>query len=155
MCELFAEIDALHRRHLPHMFRKSDGAACGRGVFLAWIDDDDVLLLVGELGEELVGFAQAVLREAPASPIFVPRRYAVVDSLFVQPGCQRRGIGRALMDSVQDWASAQGATAIELNVYEFNQTALSFYESLGYQTLSRKMSKELRKDTASSFLHRP
>jgi ribosomal protein S18 acetylase RimI-like enzyme len=50
------------------------------------------------------------------------------------------------MDKMQEWAIARGATSLELNVYEFNETAISFYERLGYQTLSRKMSKELTKD---------
>ncbi len=49
------------------------------------------------------------------------------------------------MEKMQEWAIAKGATSIELNVYEFNETAISFYEGLGYQTLSRKMSKELQK----------
>ena len=53
------------------------------------------------------------------------------------------------MDEMQAWAIAKGATSIELNVYEFNETAISFYERLGYQTLSRKMSKQLRKDKAA------
>ena len=50
------------------------------------------------------------------------------------------------MDKMQEWATTKGATSIELNVYEFNKTAISFYERLGYQTLSRKMSKEITKD---------
>jgi hypothetical protein len=33
----------------------------------------------------------------------------------------------------------------EPNVYEFNQTALSFYQRLGYEALSRKMSKALNR----------
>ena len=50
------------------------------------------------------------------------------------------------MEKMQAWAIAKGATSIELNVYEFNEAAISFYESLGYQALSRKMSKEPKKE---------
>jgi GNAT superfamily N-acetyltransferase len=53
------------------------------------------------------------------------------------------GIGRALMHRVERWAEEKGATEIELNVYEFNQSAFSFYLSLGYVTTSRKMEKRL------------
>ncbi|MBX7237569.1 MAG: GNAT family N-acetyltransferase [Caldilineales bacterium] len=143
LCDLFAEIDALHRDHLPHLFQKPAGAALERDYFLALIDDEMIALFVAAVGEEVVGFAHSLLRVAPDLPLFVPRRYAVVDSIMVKSEFQHRGIGRTLMNSVQDWAIAEGVTAIELNVYEFNQTALSFYESLGYRTLSRKMSKEL------------
>jgi len=48
-----------------------------------------------------------------------------------------------LMDIVHEWAIAKGATAIELNVYEFNKSAMAFYRRLGYETVSRKMSRAL------------
>lgn len=44
----------------------------------------------------------------------------------------------------QEWAIAKGETSTELNVYDFNQTVISFYERLGYQAFSRRMSKELK-----------
>jgi ribosomal protein S18 acetylase RimI-like enzyme len=107
------------------------------------ITDENVALFVADGGDKLVGFVHAVIRDTPAIPVLVPQRYAVVESLGVKPELQDRGIGRMLMDTVHDWASSKGATAIELNVYEFNQTALAFYHKLGYETLSRKMRRTL------------
>ena len=77
--------------------------------------------------------------------MFVRRRYAVIENLVVKSEFRKQGIGRILVDEVQEWAIAKGARSIELNVYEFNETAISFYEGLGYRNLSRKMSKELKK----------
>lgn len=45
------------------------------------------------------------------------------------------------MAHMETWAVSKCASSIELNVYEFNQEAISFYEGLGYKTLSRKMNK--------------
>jgi ribosomal protein S18 acetylase RimI-like enzyme len=146
LCELFEEMDALHREALPHLFQKPNGAAREKDTYLGLIADENVALLVAEAGENLVGFVHAIVREPPAFPVFVPRRYAVVDGIVVKSGFQNHGIGRILMDKMQEWAIAKGVTSIELNVYEFNETAISFYESLGYRTFSRKMSKELIKD---------
>ena len=149
LCELFSEIDALHRDNLPHIFQQPNGAAREEDHYLGLVADENVALLVAEAGKDLVGFVHAVLRDAPAVPFFVPRRYVVVDAVVVRSGLQKHGIGRRLMDEAQAWAVAKGATSIELNVYEFNETAISFYEGLGYQTFSRKMSKELREDKAA------
>lgn len=149
LCELFNEIDALHRDHLPYLFQQPNGAPREKDYCLGLIADEDVALLVAEAGENLVGFVHAIVRDAPAMPIFVPRRYAIVDSIVVRSGFQNHGIGRILMDKMQEWAITKGATSIELNVYEFNETAISFYERLGYQTFSRKMSKELKQDKAA------
>jgi ribosomal protein S18 acetylase RimI-like enzyme len=43
------------------------------------------------------------------------------------------------MRRAQTWARAQGAGEIELTVYEFNEPAIAFYQSLGYKTVSRRM----------------
>jgi ribosomal protein S18 acetylase RimI-like enzyme len=149
VCELFDEIDALHRDHLPHVFQKPSGAAREQDYYSGLIADENVVLLVAEVGEELVGFVHAIVREPPAMPVFVPRCYAVVDSIVVKSGFQNHGIGRTLMEKMQEWAITKGATSIELNVYEFNETAISFYEGLGYQAFSRKMSKDPKKDKAA------
>jgi ribosomal protein S18 acetylase RimI-like enzyme len=149
MCELFDEIDTLHREHLPRIFQQPGGPAREKDYYLGLIADDDIALLVAAAGGDLVGFVHAFVRDAAAIPIFVPRRYAVVDAVVVKSGFQDQGIGRRLMDDVQPWAIAKGATSIELNVYEFNETAISFYERLGYQTVSRKMSKDLTTDKAA------
>lgn len=145
LCELFNEGDALHRDHLPHIFQTPSGAVREQDYYLGLIADENVALLVAEAGENLVGFVHAIVRDSPDLPVFVPRRYAIVDGIVVRSGFQNHGIGRILMDKMQEWAIAKGATSIELNVYEFNETAISFYERLGYQTVSRKMSKELNR----------
>lgn len=150
LCELFDEIDALHRDKLPHIFQKPSGAAREQDYYSGLIADENVALFVAQAGEKLVGFVNAIVRDTPALPVFVPRRYVIVNGIVVKSGFQSRGIGKILMDKMQEWAIARGVTSIELNVYEFNETAISFYERLGYQTLSRKMSKELKKDRTAS-----
>ena len=42
------------------------------------------------------------------------------------------------MDKMQEWAIARGATSIELNVYEFNQTAISFMKDSVIKRLVEK-----------------
>ena len=149
LCELFEEVDALHRDHLPHIFQKPRGTAWEQDYYLGLITNENVGFFVANTDEKLVGFVHAIVRDTPAIPVLVPKHYATVDSIVVKSGFQNQGIGRILMDRVQEWALDKGATSIELNVYEFNETAIFFYEKLGYQTLSRKMRKELIMDKAA------
>ena len=144
LCELFNEVDTIHRDSLPHLFQKPDGPVREPDYYGSLLADEAVGLFLAEKGGKLVGFVHAVIRDAPAIPVFVPRRYAIVDSIGVKMGFQNHGVGRMLMDTVHEWARVQGAASIELNVYEFNQKAIGFYQSLGYETLSRKMSKKLK-----------
>lgn len=144
VCGLFDEVDALHRKNLPGLFRKPTGPVRAEDYFRGLIGDEDVGLFVAETGGELVGFVHAVVRDTPAFPILVPRRYAVVDGMGVKLGFRHRGTGHKLMDAVHAWAVAKGADSVQLNVYEFNEAAIAFYETLGYLTLSRKMSQTLK-----------
>ena len=143
LCSLFDEVDALHRAGLPSVFQKPPGAVRDKEYLLGLLADQTVLLLVAEIDQKLVGLAHAVIRENQPIPVFVPRRYAIIDSIIVHSAMHHHGIGRLLADKVDQWAKSQGAASIELNVYEFNQDALAFYETLGYSTLRRKMSKSI------------
>ena len=141
LCQLIAEVDELHRDHLPHKFRTSDGPARERQFMLDLIEREDVGLFVAEHEEQQVGFVHVVVHDAPDFPIVQPRRTAWVDSIAVGRAARRGGIGRALMERAQQWALAMGAREIVLKVYQFNQSAIEFYRRLGYDTLAREMAK--------------
>ncbi len=144
LCTLFDEVDALHRDRLPGIFQEPKGAARERDYLLGLIEDEATGFFVAQVGQRLVGLVCVAIRQAPELPIFVPRRYAVVDELVVEQASQRAGIGRALMEQAQAWAVAAGAESMELNVWAFNRSAIEFYETLGFTTASRKLSKPLR-----------
>ncbi|MBI9051644.1 MAG: GNAT family N-acetyltransferase [Anaerolineaceae bacterium] len=143
VCAVYEEIDAQHRDQLPHIFRKSDGTVREKEYFLGLISDEQVGFFVAEVDGIIAGFGHVMLVNAHDFPILVPRQYAVVDCIAIKDGFQHHGIGKALMAEMQEWAVSKEASAIELNVYEFNRNAISFYEGLGYQTYSRKMNKKL------------
>jgi ribosomal protein S18 acetylase RimI-like enzyme len=144
VCRLIDEVDALHRDHLPNIFREPVGPGRTESYYQGLIDDQDAALFVAETKERLVGYIHVAIMDAPNYPILIPRRFAVVDNLGVEADLQHQGIGQILMDTAQEWAIARGATAIELNVYEFNEAAQAFYRQLGYATLSRRMIKNLK-----------
>lgn len=143
VCELLDEIDALHHDRHPRIFRKPTGNARTRDFFTGLLIDEKVGLFLAEENGRPVGFVHVLVRDMPDFPIFVPRRYAIIDTIVVRSGHRDRGIGRMLMQKSEEWAIAQGAASVELGVYEFNETAISFYKSLGFHTLSRKMEKVL------------
>ena len=143
MCELFDEIDRLHREALPHIYQKTGGAVREREYYLGLVADEQVGIFIAEVGSNLVGLVQAEIRETPDIPVLVPRCYAIVDNIVVKSEYHDQGIGKILMDKMHAWASANGVASIELNVYEFNREAIDFYRALGYETLSRTMRRDL------------
>jgi len=142
-CDLFTEINEQHRLALPDIFQQPAGKIVEQDYFLSLLNNDQAAIFFAEYNGLVAGFINVLIREAPAYPLLVPRRYGVVDTLVVRPAFQRTGVGRALMNRGEAWAASQGVSEVELNVYEFNLGAQAFYRHLGYTTYSRKMSKKL------------
>jgi ribosomal protein S18 acetylase RimI-like enzyme len=143
LCTLIEEVDKMHRDALPRRFKASEGPARSRNYIVSAILTRDVGLFVAEIEGQPLGFVHVTVRDTPEIPILVPRRYAVVDNLAVKSTHRRRGVGRALMKKAEAWAKAQGATSIELTVYNFNEAGQDFYRELGYETLTHHMTKSL------------
>lgn len=70
-------------------------------------------------------------------------RHTHVFLLYVMPQHRRRGIGKALMSYVENWARMRGDRQIGLQVFQTNEPALNLYSQLGYQTQSLWMVKSL------------
>lgn len=143
LCSLFDDGDILHRENLPHIFRKSKVPLWNENFISGLISDDNVGLFVAETEDQVVGLVYAIIRQSPPVPIFVPRRYVMVDNLIVKESFRHSGTGRALMERVHHWAGEKGLSTVELNVWEFNKSAIEFYNRLGYKTISRMMGKQL------------
>jgi ribosomal-protein-alanine N-acetyltransferase len=72
---------------------------------------------------EIAGFAIGYLSRG---------RVARVVTLDVHPGMRRQGLGRALLEDLLSRFSASGAREARLEVSTENETALAFYEKLGF-----------------------
>lgn len=96
-------------------------------------------VVVAELDGQIVGFACIAYVERPASVFRNALRYCDIDELCVDERFRRQGIGRVMFDFIKARAADQGFSRIELNMWEFNENALRFYESLGFQTYRRYM----------------
>ncbi|NHC36950.1 GNAT family N-acetyltransferase [Scytonema millei] len=70
-------------------------------------------------------------------------RHTYIFLLYVKPEHRQRGIGKALMRYLEDWARTKGDRQIGLQVFQSNTLALDLYHKLGYQIQSHWMIKTL------------
>jgi len=144
---LYDEFHAFHVRGVPGYLRvpglgEADADEFDRGIE-SIVENDEATLLVAESGDRLVGLAELHLDPPRESPFVVPLRTARLQSLLVTEGLRGTGLGRALVEAGERWASARGADEITAKTWEFPEGPLVFYESLGYRTLSRELVKAL------------
>ncbi len=123
-----------HTAHDP-VYATAPGAEKTMRRFLADLARNGyAFVFVATVGDRMVGFVSGELREG--SPTFQPKTWASVDDVFVDPNHRNRGIGRALIASVEGWARRKGASGVSLQVAAANARGRKFYEDLGFREIS-------------------
>jgi len=64
--------------------------------------------------------------------------YLFVVSIQVVRDLQRMGVGRSMMERIEELAGRSGLEGVELCVQSTNTTAKAFYEHMGYRLVSRE-----------------
>jgi GNAT superfamily N-acetyltransferase len=141
---LFAEIDTHHREALPQVFRKPGGPARTKDFLYAVLADRESVIFIAESDDRIIGLVYACIRKYPDTPIRVPYRTGEIDQLIVNKKYRRYGIGKALMEKAEQWASEMKLDRLELSVWDFNQSARFFYQDLGYAPVFHRMWKILK-----------
>lgn len=88
--------------------------------------------LIAETGSEAVGYAVFF----PTFSTFECRPGVWVEDIFVRPEQRGRGIGRALLARVAEWAMERGCARLEWSALDWNEPALRFYEGIGATRMS-------------------
>ena len=123
-----------HTSHDPVYATAPDAEKTMRRFLADLARNGYAFVFVATVDEEMVGFASGELREG--SPTFLPKTWASVDDVFVLPGYRNRGIGHALIASVEGWARRKGANGVSLQVAAANGRGRKFYEDLGFREIS-------------------
>ncbi|NJE30809.1 GNAT family N-acetyltransferase [Thermococcus sp. 18S1] len=88
---------------------------------------DNQLVAVAELDGEIVGEMEVLFSEEPINGRLMP--IAHIDVIEVHPDYRSRGIGRALIEFVEEIARERGARLLTVQP---DDTARRFYEKLGF-----------------------
>lgn len=140
---LLTELDDFHRDALSWLFRKPEGPPEDEALSEFFTTEDHAAFVAEAPGGGLAGVLLALIREPRKLPIVRPARIAELDALVVGRAYHRQGVGTALVRAALVWGREQGATRSELGVYEFNERARAFWQSVGFETLSRRMMTKL------------
>jgi GNAT superfamily N-acetyltransferase len=90
----------------------------------------DQAVFVAEVEERIAGWVHVF-----ACPTVELDLYAEVGSLVVDRDQRGRGIGKALMEKAEAWASERGIYEIRLRSNVLRREAHQFYEGLGYERI--------------------
>ena len=98
---------------------------------MSWLAEPDAFVMIAEEDARAVGYALVHLQEADVQRETAPR-YAVLESLAVEPDRRGQGVGRELMRAVYAELRLLGICELEIGVIFQNADARRFYEREGF-----------------------
>jgi GNAT superfamily N-acetyltransferase len=148
LCSLYAEFHEFHLRGLPERLTTMGGSGADRRARLharlrEIISVHDSVIFVAERGGHQIGLAEVYLRHDEPGRGLIPRRFGHLQSMVVREEDRRAGVGAALLEASEAWARAGGASEMRLDIWEFPEGPLLFYERCGYRTLRRTLVRRL------------
>ena len=135
---LFRLTDDMHHEALPHLFLPTGEISRSPGHIATLINDEDATLFVAETRGAIIGFLNMKLYTTK-HPVMLARTYIHIHDIVISQEFQGQGVAQLLLDEAIVWGQERGVTQFQLNVFEFNQRAIAFYEKSGFVTGSRKM----------------
>ncbi len=132
-CGLLDDLHEYHVEGVPHVFQTPSGHVLDASQFQEIASGPEHFLVGAYNEQKLAGFVWAYIRLRHGSPTHVPRQMLIVEMVEVAKPYRRQGIGHKLMAQASQWGIEHGATEALLDVWSFNQSAISFYQKLGYK----------------------
>lgn len=136
--ELRKQVNDLHVEGKSEIFRAGFNDELRDFIYKIWKDPEQKIV-VAELNGVVCGFAVLHHIHRPGNPFMLERDFMDVDEFCVDKEYRRQGIATKMMSFIRNYTKEKGIKHLELNMWEFNQDALAFYEAVGFKTYRRYM----------------
>lgn len=100
-----------------------------------YLSTPELAVFVAEENERLLGFLEASLRPYAEGCATSPVGY--IEGWFVRPEKQRQGIGRALVQAAEAWATQKGCKEMASDCLLTNLDSFRAHLALGYEEVER------------------
>lgn len=136
--ELRKQVNDIHVEGKPEVFKPGFGEELRDFVNVIWNDPEQEIVVAEDDGV-ICGFAVLHHINKPENPFMKERDFIDIDEFCVDKDHRRKGAASAMVSFIKEFAKEKGFSRIELNMWEFNQDALAFYEAAGFKTFRRYM----------------
>lgn len=129
-----------HVKAFPEIYRRFD-ACDARSYLSGLLSRSDAIVRIAIHGVAVVGHVVFLIETRPESMFTHFQRYGHIGQVEVDPDFRRRGYGRLLLADCERLAASHDLRRIVLDVWAFNSSAKSFFQSLGYSDFGSRMSR--------------
>lgn len=132
MIALLYQVDAVHHGIRPDLF-KSNTAKYNEQELETILNDSSKPIFVYEAENRILGHAFCQITEVKDHRLLQDIKTLYIDDICIDETMRGKHIGTALFEYVRDYAKSIGCYNVTLNVWEGNDSALSFYRKMGMQ----------------------
>ncbi len=136
--ELRKQVNDLHVAGKPDVFKPGFTRELQDYINVIWKDPGQEIVVV-VIDKTIAGFAVLHHIIKPENPFMKELDFLDIDEFCVDEAFRRKGAATAMISFIKDYAKENGFKRLELNMWEFNQDALAFYEAAGFETYRRYM----------------
>ena len=136
---LLSQVLELHAKIRPDIFVPGTTKYTETALAALLAEEEKPVYVAVDAVDRVLGYAFCVLKHAPAGGFIRSVTVMYIDDLCVDEAARGRGLGRMLFQHVTAEARRLGCYEITLNVWEGNDSARHFYESLGMSPKSTQM----------------
>lgn len=134
---LLHQVNMVHHVIRPDLF-KPHTTKYNEQELEAMFKDDSKPVFVYDNGE-VQGYAFCQVTEVKDNLLLVDNKSMYIDDICVDEKARGKHVGKALYEYVRDYARSIGCHNITLNVWEGNDSAISFYKNMGMQVQKTTM----------------
>lgn len=132
MIALLYQVDAVHHGIRPDLF-KSNTPKYNEQELETIINDSSKPIFVYEAENRILGHAFCQIVEVKDHRLLQDIKTLYIDDICIDETVRGKHIGTALFEYVRDYAKSIECYNVTLNVWEGNDSALSFYRKMGMQ----------------------
>lgn len=141
--ELRKQVNDIHVEGRPDVFKAGFGTEI-RDFVKIIMNGENSDIIVAERNGIICGMACVDYVNKPESPYSKARNFYHVQEIAVDEKYRRQGVAKELLEFMIEDAKKRKLGKIELDVWEFNDSAIEFYQAVGFRPTRRWMEYEVK-----------
>ena len=100
-------------------------------------------VFVVELNRNISGYSITKVISFVNNPLIKNHKRLFIDDICVDPGYRKMGIGKFILDNLETICKSNNYSYLDLNVWNFNKSAIEFHKKNGISETIIRMEKAL------------
>ncbi|EPR69378.1 GNAT family N-acetyltransferase [Cyclobacterium qasimii] len=96
------------------------------------IEGGKIIFWLAAIGKQSLGF-MAYESQLPIQP------QIKIHKLYILPAAQGKGVGKGLLNNLEEYGRSNGFETVTLNVNKYNSSAIKFYEKRGFEKIKAEI----------------